>query len=361
MKQLSDETFSDFIQQATTPVLVDFNADWCGPCRMLAPHLEDLARSNRQLLTVASVDIDANPKIVEQFDITSIPRLILFRDGDVVDDQMGLVPRAELIQHYAELIPGLSLTKQRVIDESDADQKTAAALKDRFADLQVTADQAQELIASGQPVVLCVWPSWTSESEPALQTMHDTAAVEPGATWVAIEAGEANEIEREETEVPVYLVYRDGQCLTEQIGGEFLGRQSEVSMQYLMATLEEPDKQQRTLRLTQRIIEGVSDPVVVHFIDRSNSRFSADNQDSFVEGYFLHFLEVDNPDRFLSLIHDRSQDDGAAERLFGADEDTVLIFESGKQVARGDSLIGQAAIFDFLNDHFGDLAPLSEF
>lgn len=88
IKQLSDENFEEGIAQGL--VLVDFYADWCGPCRMLAPVVDELAREMSGKLVVAKVDTDQSMRVASEFEVTSIPTLILFKDGEMVKRVVGL-------------------------------------------------------------------------------------------------------------------------------------------------------------------------------------------------------------------------------------------------------------------------------
>ncbi len=88
IKQLSDDNFEDGISQGV--VLVDFYADWCGPCRMLAPIVEELAQEMSGKMTVAKVDTDQSVNVAAKFEVTSIPTLILFKDGQLIKRVVGL-------------------------------------------------------------------------------------------------------------------------------------------------------------------------------------------------------------------------------------------------------------------------------
>lgn len=93
---VSDDTFQSVIQGTGIPVLVDFYADWCGPCKMMAPVLDDVARERMGQLLVLKLDTDRNPVTAQGFGVRSIPTLILYRDGTEAARQTGAVPRAQL-------------------------------------------------------------------------------------------------------------------------------------------------------------------------------------------------------------------------------------------------------------------------
>ena len=96
--QVSDETFEDKVLRADGPVLVDFWAEWCGPCLQIAPFLEDLARDKEGQLTVAKLNIDHSPKTPTRYGVRGIPTLILFKDGQVVATKVGSLPRSKLYE-----------------------------------------------------------------------------------------------------------------------------------------------------------------------------------------------------------------------------------------------------------------------
>lgn len=94
---LRDDTFADVIARADVPVLVDFYADWCGPCKAMAPVLDALAAEYSGRALVVKVNTDGAPLTSQRFNIRSIPTLIAFRGGTAVAEQMGAVPRATLV------------------------------------------------------------------------------------------------------------------------------------------------------------------------------------------------------------------------------------------------------------------------
>lgn len=95
--ELTDANFDEIIASGQ-PVLVDFWADWCGPCRLVGPIVEELARDYTGKAVVGKVDVDANPGLSNRFDVRGIPTLLVFKDGLVVDKQVGAVPKQVLAQ-----------------------------------------------------------------------------------------------------------------------------------------------------------------------------------------------------------------------------------------------------------------------
>ncbi len=94
---VSDQNFKTEVLDAQTPVLVDFWAVWCGPCKMIAPLVEELAKEYDGKLKVAKMDVDANPKTSTDFGIRSIPTLLVFKGGAVVEQIIGAVPKRQLV------------------------------------------------------------------------------------------------------------------------------------------------------------------------------------------------------------------------------------------------------------------------
>jgi thioredoxin 1 len=92
--EVTDASFENDVLKSDIPVLVDFWAVWCAPCRMIAPIVEELAAEKEGTLKVAKVDVDNNPEIAMKFGIRSIPTLMIFKDGQVVDQMIGAVAKA---------------------------------------------------------------------------------------------------------------------------------------------------------------------------------------------------------------------------------------------------------------------------
>lgn len=96
MVEVTDSNFKSEVLDSSTPVLVDFWAAWCAPCRAIGPHVEALAKEYEGKVRVGKCDIDANQVVPSQFDVRSIPTLLVFKGGKVVGQIVGAVPRAKI-------------------------------------------------------------------------------------------------------------------------------------------------------------------------------------------------------------------------------------------------------------------------
>ena len=101
---LSDATFDETVAGSDTPVLVDFWAEWCGPCKMIAPTLAEIATEQRGKLTIGKLNVDDNPDTARRFDVMSIPTLLVFKDGKQVKRLVGAKGKGQLLQDLAEFI-----------------------------------------------------------------------------------------------------------------------------------------------------------------------------------------------------------------------------------------------------------------
>jgi len=94
---ITDSQFDTEVKGANTPVLVDFWAEWCGPCRALGPKLEEIAAEMGETVKIVKVNVDENKEIAQNFSIRSIPTMILFKDGNDVETLMGNLPKEEIV------------------------------------------------------------------------------------------------------------------------------------------------------------------------------------------------------------------------------------------------------------------------
>lgn len=101
---VTDDSFSEDVLTSSTPVLVDFWATWCGPCKMVAPVLEEIASEKAGALTVAKLDVDANPTTARDFQVVSIPTMILFKGGEPVKRIVGAKGKAALLRELTDLL-----------------------------------------------------------------------------------------------------------------------------------------------------------------------------------------------------------------------------------------------------------------
>ncbi len=93
---VSDDSFEKDVLKASAPVLVDFWAEWCGPCKMISPALEEIAQELDGRVTVAKINIDENPLTPQKYGVRGIPTLMLFKDGQVAATKVGVLPKSQL-------------------------------------------------------------------------------------------------------------------------------------------------------------------------------------------------------------------------------------------------------------------------
>ncbi|MDX2144127.1 MAG: thioredoxin TrxA [Rhodospirillaceae bacterium] len=102
MKHVTDASFDQDVLKAEGPVLVDFWAEWCGPCRQIAPSLDEISKEMEGKLTVAKINIDDNPQTPTQFGVRGIPTLMIFKDGKLAATKVGAAPKSKLSEWIAQ-------------------------------------------------------------------------------------------------------------------------------------------------------------------------------------------------------------------------------------------------------------------
>jgi thioredoxin 1 len=92
----TDSDFTADVLQSDKPVLVDFWAEWCGPCKAISPALEEIAGEKREILSIVKLNIDENPLTPQKYNVRGIPTLLIFKNGEVVAEKMGALPKSQL-------------------------------------------------------------------------------------------------------------------------------------------------------------------------------------------------------------------------------------------------------------------------
>ena len=101
---VTEVNFEEEVVKSDVPVLVDFWAEWCGPCKMIAPILDEIAKEYGEKLKICKIDVDSNPDIAPKFGIRGIPTLIMFKDGNAESTKVGAVSKSQLIEFVDEII-----------------------------------------------------------------------------------------------------------------------------------------------------------------------------------------------------------------------------------------------------------------
>lgn len=102
--EVNDGNFDEVVLKSDKPVIVDFWAEWCGPCRMIAPIIEDLSKEYSGRAVVTKCDVDNSPQVAAKFGIRNIPTVLFFKDGKIADKQVGAVPKSSFVSKINALL-----------------------------------------------------------------------------------------------------------------------------------------------------------------------------------------------------------------------------------------------------------------
>jgi thioredoxin len=101
--ELNDSNFDELVVKSDKPVIVDLWAEWCGPCRMVGPIVEEIAREYEGKAVIGKLDVDNNPSVTARFGVRNIPTILFFKNGQIVDKQVGAVPKSVIISKLEKL------------------------------------------------------------------------------------------------------------------------------------------------------------------------------------------------------------------------------------------------------------------
>lgn len=121
--QITDATFNEMVPKAEMPVLIDFYADWCGPCKILGPIIDEIAEAYDGKALVAKVNTEQNPQLSQYFKIKSIPTLIVFNKGHLQERFQGLIPKPNIEEILDEYIAGTDEHGRLVVDASNTEEE----------------------------------------------------------------------------------------------------------------------------------------------------------------------------------------------------------------------------------------------
>jgi thioredoxin 1 len=102
--EITDANFEELVVKSDKPVVIDFWAVWCGPCRMIAPLIEEMSKEYEGKAVIGKLDVDSNPGVTAKFGVRNIPTVLFLKNGEVVDKQVGAVPKSALVQKLEALL-----------------------------------------------------------------------------------------------------------------------------------------------------------------------------------------------------------------------------------------------------------------
>ena len=235
--EFTDANFDQEVLQSSEPVLVDFWAPWCGPCRMIAPVVEQLAAENSGSIKIGKVNVDNSPQAAERYGVSSIPTLLIFKSGQVVKSFVGMQPKGACKKPWTRRRPDERPRRMRresvacgpiVKDRQstqDGDLKMGSVVE--FTD----GNFGQEVLQSTAPVLVDFWAPWCPPCRAIAPVVEQLAVDNAGS----IKIGKVNvDVSPQAAEhygvgsIPTLLIFKSGKVVKSFVGMQPKGRLQEA-------------------------------------------------------------------------------------------------------------------------------------
>ncbi len=210
--EFTDANFKDTALATDTVSVVDFWAEWCGPCRMITPIIEDLAKEYDGKVKVGKLNVDNNPQTAANYGVRSIPTILILKNGEIVDKQVGVTSKAKLAEKIDAVLETVS---------TDGDQAPAEAAISAGPVEFTDSNFADSALTSGKVSVVDFWAEWCGPCK-ALTPIIEELATEFGGKATV---GKLNVDDNPETamkygvrSIPTVIILKDGEIVDKQVG-----------------------------------------------------------------------------------------------------------------------------------------------